>query len=182
VDFRLIAAANVALEDEVAAGRFREDLFYRLNVFPIHVPSLRERGADVGLLAHHFRLRAARENGIEPPDIPPETIRRMMEYPWPGNVRELENFVERAVILHAGAATLPFDPPRKGAEVGEGSLLEEAVGARWTLERLEREYVLRILREVGGNQVRAAETLGIDRRTLTRKLKQYRDEGGAAKT
>ena len=180
VDYRLVAAANVELEDEVAAGRFREDLFYRLNVFPLTVPPLRERGSDIGLLAHHFRLRAARENGIEPPDIPPETIRRMMEYTWPGNVRELENFVERAVILHAGAATLPFDPPRRGAEVGESSLLAEAAAARWSLERLEREYVLRILREAGGNQGRAAEMLGIDRRTLTRKLKQYREEGTAS--
>jgi two-component system response regulator PilR (NtrC family)/two-component system response regulator HydG len=179
VDYRLVAAANVELEDEVAAGRFREDLFYRLNVFPLTVPPLRERGSDIGLLAHHFRLRAAKENGIDPPDIPAETIARMMEYAWPGNVRELENFVERAVILHAGAATLPFNPPRRGAEVGESSLLDEAASARWSLERLEREYVLRILREAGGNQGRAAEMLGIDRRTLTRKLKQYRDEGMA---
>jgi len=177
VDFRLIAACNVRLEDEVEAGRFREDLFYRLNVFPIHVPPLRERAGDVPLLAEHFRRRVAREHGVEPPEISPQALARMTEYGWPGNVRELENFVERAAILHAGAATLPFEPP-PGARAEPGrDLAGRARRERWTLERLEREHVLQVLEDTGGNQVRAAEVLGIDRRTLHRKLKQYREDG-----
>ena len=174
VDFRLIAACNVPLEDEVAAGRFRQDLFYRLNVFPVHVPPLRERGSDIPLLADHFLRRVAREHGVEPPALSPQALARMTEYAWPGNVRELENFVERAAILHAGAATLPFDPPRGSRPEPERELTDRARRERWTLERLEREHVLQVLEDTAGNQVRAAEVLGIDRRTLHRKLKEYR--------
>ncbi|HWK89520.1 MAG TPA: sigma-54 dependent transcriptional regulator [Longimicrobium sp.] len=177
VDFRLIAACNVALEDEVAAGRFREDLFYRLNVFPVHVPPLRERGSDIPLLADHFLRRVAREHGVEPPALSPRALARMTEYAWPGNVRELENFVERAAILHAGAATLPFDPPRGARAEPERELAGRARRERWTLERLEREHILQVLEDTAGNQVRAAEVLGIDRRTLHRKLKEYRGAG-----
>jgi DNA-binding NtrC family response regulator len=178
VDFRLIAACNVSLEDEVEAGRFREDLFYRLNVFPVHVPPLRERGGDIPLLADHFLRRVAREHGVEPPALSAQALARMTEYAWPGNVRELENFVERAAILHAGAATLPFDPPRGARPEPERELAARARRERWTLERLEREHILQILEDTAGNQVRAAEVLGIDRRTLHRKLKEYR--GSAA--
>jgi DNA-binding NtrC family response regulator len=179
VDFRLVAAANVDLADEVAAGRFREDLFYRLNVFPVNVPALRERREDIPLLAHHFRTRFAREQGGEPPRIADETLRRMMAYDWPGNVRELENFVERALILHAGASTISFDPPRTRADTGERDLVDRARAARWSLDRLEREYVMAVMEETRGNQVRAAEILGVDRRTLYRKLRAYREETSA---
>jgi DNA-binding NtrC family response regulator len=177
VDFRLVAACNVALEDEVAEGRFREDLFYRLNVFPLHVPPLRERTADIPLLAEHFRRRFARENGTEPPPLAAESLARMMAYPWPGNVRELENFVERSSILHAGAATLPFEAPRGTRAEPERDLMGRARRERWTLERVEQEHILQVLEDTGGNQVRAAEMLGVDRRTLHRKLKLYRGEG-----
>ncbi len=179
VDFRLVAACNVSLEDEVEAGRFREDLFYRLNVFPVHVPPLRERGGDIPLLADHFLRRVAREHGVEPPALSPQAMVRMTDYAWPGNVRELENFVERAAILHAGTATLPFDPPRGSRPEPERELAARARRERWTLERLEREHILQVLEDTAGNQVRAAEILGIDRRTLHRKLKEYR---GAAAT
>jgi two-component system response regulator HydG len=177
VDFRLVAACNVRLEDEVEAGRFREDLFYRLHVFPLEVPPLRERPSDIPLLAEHFRRRVGREHGVEPPEISPEAMARMTAYAWPGNVRELENFVERSVILHAGAATLPFEPPRGARAEPERELAGRARQERWTLERLEREHILRVLEDTAGNQVRAAELLGIDRRTLHRKLRQYREEG-----
>jgi two-component system NtrC family response regulator/two-component system response regulator HydG len=177
VDFRLVAAGNVDLASQVEAGTFREDLFYRLNIFPIVVPPLRERKDDIPLLASHFRLRFAEENGLEPPEIRADTMERLLTHDWPGNVRELENFIERAVIMHAGSKTMPFDAP--GARRGDPTPEQTARGVRerWSLERLEREYILDILRETNGHQVRAAEILGIDRRTLYRKLKQYREEG-----
>ncbi|HET6762967.1 MAG TPA: sigma-54 dependent transcriptional regulator [Longimicrobiaceae bacterium] len=175
VDFRLVAACNVALEDEVEAGRFREDLFYRLNVFPLRVPPLRERPSDIPLLAEHFRRRFARDNGMEPPPLAAESLARMMAYPWPGNVRELENFVERSAILHAGAATLPFEAPRGTRAEPERDLMGRARRERWTLERVEQEHILQVLEDTAGNQVRAAEVLGVDRRTLHRKLKLYRE-------
>ena len=177
VDFRLVAAANVELAGQVESGVFREDLFYRLNIFPITVPPLRERKDDIPLLASHFRLRFAEENGLEPPEIRADTMERLLAHDWPGNVRELENFIERAVIMHAGSKTMPFDAP--GARRGDATpdLATRAMRERWSLERLEREYILDVLRETRGHQIRASEILGIDRRTLYRKLKQYREEG-----
>jgi len=176
VDVRLVAATNLDLAEEVKAARFREDLFYRLSVFPIRVPSLRDRRDDIPLLAAHFLRRAASEYGIEAPTIPPMTMRRLMEYEWPGNVRELENFIERSVIMHAGAKTIAFDPDDALHRRKEYDLVRTARAERWNLERLEREYILAVLDEVNGHQGHAAEVLGIDRRTLYRKLKQYRGE------
>ncbi len=176
IDIRLIAATNLDLGEEVRAGRFREDLFYRLSVFPIHVPSLRERRDDIPVLASFFLRRAAAEHRVEPPAIPPATMQRLMDYDWPGNVRELENFIERSVIMHAGAKTIPFDPSEGLYRRQEHDLLKLARAERWSLERVEREYILAVLEEVGGHQGKAAEVLGIDRRTLYRKLKAYRGE------
>jgi DNA-binding NtrC family response regulator len=174
VDFRLIAATNVDLLAEVEAGRFRDDLYFRLNVFPIEVPPLRDRRDDIPLLANFFRTRFAEENGIDPPAIRPETLRRMMEYDWPGNVRELENFVERAMIMYQGAPSIRFDPPAGREPSRERATLTEARRDAWTLERLERAHILAILEQTDGHQTKAAEILGIDRRTLYRKLKRYR--------
>ncbi|TVR66809.1 MAG: sigma-54-dependent Fis family transcriptional regulator [Gemmatimonadales bacterium] len=180
VDFRLVAATNEELESLVQGGGFREDLYYRLNVFPIRVPPLRERREDIPLLANAFRLRFAEENGIEAPPLLPETLSRMMAYHWPGNVRELENVIERSLILHAGARSLPFEPTTGPTVSGDASgrrLLGRATSESWDLDRLEREYILSVLDEEGGHQARAAEILGINRRTLYRKLKRYREEG-----
>ncbi len=177
VDFRLIAATNRDLTELVEQGKFREDLYYRLNVFPIEVPALRDRREDIPVLANYFRLRFAEENGVEPPEIPPETLSRMMAYDWPGNVRELENFIERAVIMHAGAKSIPFDPPQALGRRPERELLSRARAERWDLERLEREYILEALEETHWHQGEAAQILGINRRTLYRKLKKYREEG-----
>ncbi len=175
-DFRLLAATNVDLAGEVEAGRFREDLFYRLIVFPIAVPPLRERKSDIPLLAEHFRTRYAREHGVEPPEIPPETMERLMEQEWSGNIRELEHFIERGVTMHAGARIIPFERPTGStARQPERDLLGRARRERWSLERLEREYILDVLQETRGHQIQAAEILGVDRRTLYRKLKQYSD-------
>jgi DNA-binding NtrC family response regulator len=174
VDFRLVAAGNVDLESEVRAGRFREDLFYRLNVFPLHVPPLRERRDDVPLLAHAFRERFARENGTEPPAFSPEVMERLAAHDWPGNVRELENWVERALIMYAGQAVLPLDAVR-GSSPGE-TLVSRAADELWSLDRLEREYVLSVLDRRGGRMGETAEVLRIDPRTLTRKVQRWRGE------
>jgi DNA-binding NtrC family response regulator len=170
VDFRLIAASNDHLEQRVSAGTFREDLFYRLNVFPIRVPALRERRGDVPLLANYFRLRFAEENGVQPPELSHATLSHMMNYDWPGNVRELENFVERAVILYAGSREIRFEPP-SAQKRREQELVKRAAESDWDLERLETEYILTILEQTRGHQGRAAEILGINRRTLYRKLR-----------
>ena len=179
VDFRLIAATNVDISEEVRAGRFREDLYYRLNVFPITVPPLRERTGDVPILANYFRLKFAQENGVEPPGITPETMTRLSNYAWPGNVRELENFIERAVIMYSGARSIPFEPPLGEKARSEREMLERAREEQWDLSRLEREYILDILESCNGHRGHAAEILGIDRRTLYRKLKEYQLEGKA---
>ena len=176
IDIRLIAATNLDLGEEVRSGRFREDLYYRLSVFPIRVPPLTERRDDIPLLAAFFLRRAASEHGVTPPAIPPTTMQRLMEYEWPGNVRELENFIERSVIMHAGAKTIPFDPAEGLYRRREHDVLKTARTERWNLDHLEREYILAVLEEVAGHQGRAAEVLGIDRRTLYRKLKRYRGE------
>jgi len=179
VDFRLVAATNENLGERVREGSFREDLFYRLNVFPIHVPPLRERKEDIPLLAHAFRLRFAEENGVTAPPLLGETLQRMMVHDWPGNVRELENVIERSLILHSGARSLPFDPAPGTLAGGKGArdLIGKGARERWSLERLEREYILDVLDEEGWHQARAAGILGINRRTLYRKLRRYREEG-----
>jgi two-component system, NtrC family, response regulator PilR len=182
VDFRLVAATNEVLDEEVKAGRFRPDLHFRLNVFPIRVPPLRERRGDVPLLVQHFAERVARDNGIPPPGFTPETLARLMEYPWPGNVRELENFVERAIVMHAGAPTIPCDlpsgfPAADGAAPQGRDLTVRAEREQWPLSRLEREHILAVLRRTRGHRSAAADVLGVHPRTLTRKLRQYAEEG-----
>jgi len=179
VAFRLIAATNVDLAAEVAAGRFREDLFYRLNVFPIRVPPLRERRSDIPLLASFFRTRAAERNGVLPPEMSAGLLARMMANDWPGNVRELENFMERAVIMYSGARTIPVDavPVEVTAWPEQAGPMARALDEQWTLERLEREFILHVVKSTGGNVAQAATALGIDRRTLFRKLRQYREQG-----
>jgi len=176
VDFRLIAATNRDLAELVTEGEFREDLYYRLNVFPVRVPSLRERRDDIPVLALHFRQRFADENDLEAPEIPPKTMTRLMSYDWPGNVRELENFIERAVIMHAGARAIPFEPPGQRPDP-ERNFLSRSREEKWDLERLEREYILDMLEQTQWHQSSAAEALGISRRTLYRKLKRYREQG-----
>jgi DNA-binding NtrC family response regulator len=180
VNIRLIAATNLDLKKRVAAGEYREDLYYRLNVFPIEVPPLRDRMEDIPLLSNYFIGKYSELYNVEPPKLPARTLDRMVGYEWPGNVRELENFVERAVVLHAsgGAGTIGFELPdeEQRAEDGQG-ILDEAQRKRWTFEDLEREYIFRVLESVRWKKTEAAEILGIDRRTLYRKLKRYESEG-----
>jgi DNA-binding NtrC family response regulator len=177
VDFRLVAATNTDLSRLVASGDFREDLFFRLDVFPIAMPPLRERREDILPLADHFLARFAAEHEVSAPRLSPTTLSRMVSYPWPGNVRELENFVERSVIMYPGARSFPFDLPRNGSEHTEAQLIERAATDQWTLERLEREYLLSTLERHRWRRSTAAEILGINRRTIHRKLSRYREQG-----
>lgn len=179
VDFRLVAATNRDLAELVETGEFREDLYYRLNVFPIRVPPLRERPADIARLSRTFRLRYALRNGVDPPAFGAEALERMATWEWPGNVRQLENYVTRALIEYADRDEIPFDPPdglHDNAPPPERRLLESGRDLGWGLERLEREFIFLVLEQTGGQKTRAAEILGIDRRTLYRKLDRYREQ------
>jgi two-component system, NtrC family, response regulator AtoC len=175
VDVRLIAATNRDLTQAVKEGIFREDLYYRLNVIPIVLPDLKDRTEDIPVLATHFLMKYAKE--ADPPleGIAKDAMRLMLEYDWPGNVRELENVIERAVILGHGPQILPEDLPAHlrthQARVPHQS--KAASPHRPTLEELERDYIATILRETHGHQMQAAHILGIDRRTLYRKIRTY---------
>ncbi|HWP99420.1 MAG TPA: sigma-54 dependent transcriptional regulator [Vicinamibacterales bacterium] len=174
VDVRVIAATNKDLPAEIRAGRFREDLYFRLNVIPIHVPPLREREADVPLLAEHFMAEFAREYGRRPKRIDPAAMARLRAYRWPGNVRELRNVIERLIIMVPGdTITLPdlafLGAPGNGA--GEPAApLEPLHEAR---DRFEREYILRALAAQHGNISRTAELLGVERSNLYRKMRAF---------
>lgn len=175
VDFRLIAATNKDLGKRVRDGLFREDLFFRLNVFPIEIPPLRQRRNDIPLLAAHFCGELAREAGVPPPRISSGTMNRLMEYTWPGNVRELKNYVERAFILLEENGTLEIEVPPGGSQEGCSTLLN-CLGKGWDLRQLESEYILAALQHTSGHRSRAADLLGIDRRTLYRKIREIETE------
>jgi DNA-binding NtrC family response regulator len=177
VDVRIVAATNRDLDELVRRGRFREDLYWRLNVIHVRVPPLRERPVDIPLLVEHFLTRAADASGRAPLDIAPETLAIFTAYSWPGNVRELENAVERAVALARGSRIMPEDLPQRVRSSGEAAAaIARAQERGLTLRELERAYILETLRRTGGNKSRAAEVLGLDRKTLYRKLEEYRSE------
>ncbi len=174
-DSRIIAATNRDLEAEVAAGRFREDLYYRINVVGVHVPPLRERPGDIALLATHFLKRFAERFGKSVTGLSPGVLDRLLSYDWPGNVRELENSIERAVALAASEHLTVDDlPARVRARPAEAAPARPETPARLvTLEELERTYIHHVLRVLGSNKSMAARVLGIDRRTLYRRLEQF---------
>ena len=175
VNVRVVAATNRDLEAEIRAGRFREDLYWRLNVIHLHIPPLRERPFDIPLLVEHFLSKAAEAAGRPMPNVTPETLATLTAYSWPGNARELENALERAVALAECASLTPDDLPDRIRDSGQvAQLLTQARQQRLTLYELEREFILDTLRMTDGNKSRAAELLGCDRRTLHRKLDEYR--------
>ncbi|MBP6821260.1 MAG: sigma-54-dependent Fis family transcriptional regulator [Acidobacteria bacterium] len=177
INVRVVAATNRDLETEVQAGRFREDLYWRLNVIHLDIPPLRERPFDIPLLVEHFLNKAAEVAGRPALNVTPEALATLTAYSWPGNARELENAVERAIALAEGAHLTPEDLPERIRNSGQSSLLlTQARQQRMTLSELERAYILETLRLTGGNKSRAAEMLGFDRRTLHRKLDEYRAE------
>jgi DNA-binding NtrC family response regulator len=173
VDVRVIAATNRDLERALREGRFREDLYYRLNVIQLHLPPLRGRQEDVLALADHFLARAVARSSKPLTGWRESAKKLLLAYHWPGNVRELENVVERAVALAESELIGPDDLPRALQERKSGDLLATAVARALTLDQLEREYIERVLELEGGNKTRAAQRLGLDRKTLYRKLEEY---------
>jgi DNA-binding NtrC family response regulator len=173
VDTRLIAATNRELDEEIRAGRFRSDLFYRLNVIAIHLPPLRQRRDDIPILAAYFLNRIATQRNEPVKHIHPAALEVMQSYAWPGNVRELENAMERAVILtttnDVGIAALPERVTEQRIE----PLVSPRSVPNPTLETIERAYIMWVLGNEGGNKSRTAEVLGIDPSTLYRKLGRY---------
>lgn len=171
VDVRVIAATNKNLEEEIERGNFREDLFYRLNVIPFHVPPLRERIEDIPLLAEHFLREFVAAYGRKPKELTPEAIQILQEYGWPGNVRELRNLMERIVILNPQTRIDARHIPLQQPAGGRAKSTEKFVSLQEVREAAERDYILRKLDENKGNITRTAETLGLERSNLYRKMR-----------
>jgi len=173
VDVRVIAATNKSLESEIAGGSFRSDLYYRLNVIPIHVPPLRTRGNDVVLLAEHFLRRFAAETAQSRKKLSGGAAARMKAYHWPGNVRELRNVAERLAILLPGD-TIEAEDIQLGARADARSAeIAANLPLREAREQFEKQYILDRLRELGGNVSRTAESLGVERSNLYRKMDAF---------
>jgi DNA-binding NtrC family response regulator len=181
VDVRIVAATNARLEDSVASGTFREDLYYRINVVQLALPPLRERSEDVAILADLFRRKFAQRQGREVTSFEPAALRALAEYPWPGNVRELQNVVERAVILSTGPSIGEKDLPERLRKAPSRKVAVPTFDAEEPLETvlrkvqgaLEREYLKRVLRKFHGHLGKTASHAGLNRRTLYNKLRSH---------
>lgn len=175
-DVRIIAATNCDLEKRVKIGRFRADLFYRLQVVPMEIPPLRERAGDIGLLIEHFVEMAAQQHGLQPVSFDMDAIKALKSYPWPGNVRELKNLCQRLTILCGfqrgplGVDNLPLNI-RSGQRVAIAAPASAA--APLSLEQTERGLILQALEQTRGNRTRAAKLLGVSRYTLLYRMKKY---------
>ncbi len=172
-DVRVVAATNRDLEEDIKRGRFRTDLYYRLNVIAIHLPPLRERRDDIEIFVTAFLERIAKERGAPPQRLEPEAFEAIMRYDWPGNVRELENALERAGVLTKGETIGVAALPAKITEHRAEPLVAERPSVNPTLDVIEQAYITWVLQSEGGNKTRAAEVLGIDPSTLYRKLSRY---------
>lgn len=183
VDLRFITATNKDLEKAVAAGEFREDLYYRLMVVPVELPPLRERKDDIESLVRHFVKMFNTQFGGKIADIEPAAFEALRDYAWPGNVRELRNLLERTILLECDGPVLKLEHlqaadkrlssgPRPPLNLGNGEK-DELIGQRVSLEVVEREHIEKVLNSTDGNKNKAAQILGIDRTTLYNKLKKY---------
>ncbi len=170
---RIIAATNRDLEKEVAENRFREDLFYRLNVIEIYLPPLKERREDIPLLVRHFIKRTAREQSAPEKPLAPAAMSALINYAWPGNVRELQNAVERAFTLSGETIDVDSLPPRVRASAGDALPMRDPDGLRPTLAEIELRYIREVMAAANQDKTRAANILGIDLSTLYRKLRRY---------
>jgi two-component system response regulator HydG len=173
VDVRVLSATNRDLAQRMREGSFREDLFYRLNVIEVMLPPLRDRAEDVLPLSEHFLTESAVRSAKKIIAFTQPALKILLAYPWPGNVRELENVIERAVALAEGDQIGPDDLPSQVRERRSSDVLAGALARGLTLSELEREYINRVLQAEGGNKTRAAQRLGLDRKTLYRKLEEY---------
>jgi len=171
VDVRVVTATARDLQQEIEEGRFRDDLYYRLNVINLHLPPLRERSEDIPLLAQHFTALAATREGLTAPEIDDQALETLRSYGWPGNVRELQNFMEKALIFcrgkHLGVNDLPWEVRREPRESSDNLSLKKAA------VRLEQEFIRKALAATGGNRTRAAKLLEISHRALLYKMKDY---------
>jgi DNA-binding NtrC family response regulator len=175
VNIRIIATTNVSLQGMVEAGRFRADLYYRLNVIPLTIPPLRERVDDIPVLAEHFAVRFAKQEGRTVPDLHPEFLTGLKQHPWPGNARELSNFMRRLVAMSNGAS---LGPEHLVAEFSRPMTMKAlpghtAVPAGTPIRELERRLLETTLELTGGNRTRAAEMLGISLRTIRNKIREF---------
>lgn len=170
IDVRCISASNRDIESFIQQGEFREDLFYRLKVIDIELPPLRDRREDIPLLTRHFVEKFSHELKKNVSGVSEATFKYLLNHSWPGNVRELENVIQRAITLTQHQVILPEDLPNTVMQEKEENLIEKGLRETYTVNQLEREYIKRVLLEVGGNKSKAAEILGLDRKTLYRKL------------
>jgi DNA-binding NtrC family response regulator len=189
IDIRVLAATNVDLDEAVALGSFREDLYYRLNVVPLHLPPLREREGDVILLAQQFLARYSAAQEWDPPKVSPDVWEALERYPWPGNVRELKNLAERLVVLHEGDSITLSDLPEAFrtdwatlTRVDDGELLPYPEARLQALQEFRKRYARTLLGRCGGNVSRAARTAGVSRRTVYRWLDELEAEPPANQT
>jgi DNA-binding NtrC family response regulator len=173
VDVRLVAATNVDLEELVKQGRFRADLYYRLNVIPIFVPPLRERKDDIPMLVDHFRHLIAQRTETAEKQISQEAMQLLIAYAWPGNVRELEHMLERAILFAKGKRVSAADFPEKLRQNAPVPVAHDERAATPTLETIEKAYIAWVLQQTGGQKAKAASILGIDSSTLYRKIDRY---------
>jgi DNA-binding NtrC family response regulator len=199
VDVRVVAATNRKLDQSVEKNEFRQDLYFRLNVVPVHVPALRERDGDVPLLAEAFCQRFIRNHGVPVKGLTPESLAALQRHDWPGNIRELQNVLERAVILcgeegyiHPEQLGLTSPPQAGEGDAPTGAIDENPAAAAptattaavasnsvpTTLADLEKQHILSTLKQCEGNRTRTAETLDINIRTLRNKLNEYKEQGG----
>jgi DNA-binding NtrC family response regulator len=181
VDVRILASTNRSLEDLIVEGKFRGDLFYRLNVIPVVIPPLRDRPEDIVPLCRHFLSLYGRKLGRAPQSLSPDALEVVLAHAWPGNIRELENVIERAVTLST-SVVISAEEFRTILNLGHGASrpASAAVSPGVTLQGAERETIMHALRDAEGNQTRAAEALGMGRNTLWRKMKKYGIESRTA--
>jgi DNA-binding NtrC family response regulator len=179
IDARVIAISNVDLKTAVTEGKFRQDLYYRINVIPLTLPPLRERIEDIELLAEHFLRKYCLANQKTITAIDDIAMKIMRNYSWKGNIRELENTIERAVLISVGGIILPEHLLLDLSEHESESAATFSVNAGYTVREMEKELIFRTLKDVNDNRTHAAELLGISIRTLRNKLREYREEGSA---
>jgi len=172
IDVRIVSTSNRDIGSSIQQGRFREDLYYRLKVIDIEMPPLRERREDIPILVQHFIHKFIKGLKKCVSGVSKDALKLLVSYSWPGNVRELENIIQRAITLSQHEVILPDDLPASIIQKTDEKLFEKAMEEKFTLDQLEKEYVKRVLIETRGNKSKAAERLGLDRKTLYRKLEE----------